>query len=124
MKILWKNVWYNLVARRWHLIKYYWKKQHKNTYYPLSDWSRWYYPYKQPWTKKQENKLNAELDVATKKLKFQRPLSLSASDIYYYYYIYHDPIIRFPELNHTPQQLNAPWQGEQENADDKSIEQP
>ena len=93
MKILWKNVWYNLVVRQWHLLKYYWKQQHKATYYPLSDWSRWYYPYKQPWTKEHEDKLNAELDVAIKKLKFQRPLTLSAGEIRAHH-VYHDPINR------------------------------
>lgn len=113
--ILWKNVWYNLVIRQWHLLKYYWKGQHKDSYYPLPDWGRWYYPYKQSWTKKQEDRLYAELEAAAKKLKFQKPVDFA-------YHVYHDSIISFPISHHpnTGQQPNTPRNCHEDDANGKT----
>lgn len=47
------------------------------------------------------------------------------SPIEFAYYVYHDPIIRFPEShpNTDPnQQLPTPWQGEQDNPDNQCTE--
>ncbi len=72
--ILWKNIWYNLVVQQWCTLKYYWRGQHKDSYYPFVNWGSFYYPRLLPWTTTQQDKLYADLDAATKKLKFRKPL--------------------------------------------------
>ncbi len=117
MKILWKNVWYNLVTRRWHLLKYYWTGQHKDSYYPLSNWGRWYYPYKHSWTKKQEDVLNAKLAAAVEKFDFEMPLSMKVE---FAYHVYHDPLIRFPKRRSTDPP-STPTNTDENDTDDQST---
>lgn len=134
--ILWKNVWYNLVTRWWHLFKYYWKGLHN------SEWWRFHYPNTKPWTKDQEAGLRKQFDRAVRDMKFNLPRLLDSVHCA----IFHDPLIRFPERRSpcspgcyyhrthpcercgriggilpTAQQLDTPRQGKQEDTDNKST---
>lgn len=74
MKILWKNVWYNLITRWYYWFKYRWAGQHKDSYYPLANWSCWYYPHFKCWTQRQQDQFDAELDYYMHNLRFIPPL--------------------------------------------------
>ena len=117
MKILWKNVWYNLVLRNFSRIKYYWGGLHKDSHYPFTNWSAWYYPFPMLWTKEQEDKLYAELDEAVKKLEFRKPLTTQDS-------IWYDPriLLLFPEDSHRPgHKPDAPRNSHEDDTDHKAT---
>ena len=95
MKILWKNVWYNLVGRRHELFLYYRWGMNK------SIWRCNYYPHLQPWTKKQEDHLYDEFNLMADDLNSKPPMFR----------------LRYPR-----QQPNTAWQGKQDDPNDQRTE--